>query len=968
MTSPTLLPFDFDLPDLIQKVQAGFSLKEAHEIINSLEHPPNPDASWSVDDLRGRVLLREQLAVQILHLLEWVAGLNGADTVHALGGLLSAASGRIHASLLGWVTATVANRLLDLERPDLALQLFSSFPVEDLNETAALEREYLRLRCLNAQGSSHCPLEATQDLLASARRVGAKRGVIACLWLVAEVAAKRNPASSIVFEVLDEAISLRSQCSVEDAEGFSFMPFPPASTLWATRGLRARNARRFEESLLGFERARELAQSEGNLRFASFVLSEIGITWQFSGEPERGQEILKRSAEEARKLGDTRAVLRWAGELDALIPNEELNAADRLSLAGRQLTKNPPDYVAAKHLALEALAGARESGDSQTEAMARNLLAGILGQQGHTYQARMAWEAAIDPVQRSGRQDLELIIRGNLGLVLINLGYPDLALEQLVVASRLGQKLRSMASSSEFRKALGARLTWIFEALILLRVAGWGRGDLIHDKDTSCALELCQQAKSLNLANWLALREQESYEWVDSPLRRAIRQMCKAEVALERAALNSKPLAAQFEALDQSTRSLHELMAAAGRSLPIGDELLSEEELRRSLRNKDAVLEFFVADEWVFFVWVPCVGPTRSDFISWKRGQRLAWLNRWEAALTAASQSGLTDAQTERRWRFNSDPLNVRAHWVSEVGSSSINDLLGELREHFLGPLFNAIGEALVQNVRLFIAPHLELNRIPFWALECFAPELLFSIVPSARCLPFLFRRKHEPGRKRFKVGDCTNSLPFSDWELSRLSQHELLPPRIPDLLALGGEAGGLHFAGHGYFDGVNPYNSGLILAASPGDNVESDLFISEEFEGLPVRRLTVSGVLTEMDLRNCYLVTLAACCSGLPDLHPAGEFTGLPAAFTVAGARNVIGSIWPVHDMATALLMEHFYSLLDQGIGPAAALKDSRRWLSKLAHEEVVERLGPDPWIPPGPHPFESPWFHMAFQAYGVD
>ena len=41
-----------------------------------------------------------------------------------------------------------------------------------------------------------------------------------------------------------------------------------------------------------------------------------------------------------------------------------------------------------------------------------------------------------------------------------------------------------------------------------------------------------------------------------------------------------------------------------------------------------------------------------------------------------------------------------------------------------------------------------------------------------------------------------------------------------------------------------------------------------------------------------------------------ADEFIGLPGAFIALGATGVVGSLWPVSDAATALLMAMVYEL----------------------------------------------------------
>ncbi|MFJ3876715.1 CHAT domain-containing protein [Streptomyces sp. NPDC090077] len=76
-------------------------------------------------------------------------------------------------------------------------------------------------------------------------------------------------------------------------------------------------------------------------------------------------------------------------------------------------------------------------------------------------------------------------------------------------------------------------------------------------------------------------------------------------------------------------------------------------------------------------------------------------------------------------------------------------------------------------------------------------------------------------------------------------------------------------------------------------------------------------------------LVVLAACRS-----HVSGRGTNeaytLATAFLTAGARSVVGSLWPVPDEATSLLMfmTHHY-LRAEGREPAEALRLAQRWMA---------------------------------------
>ena len=70
---------------------------------------------------------------------------------------------------------------------------------------------------------------------------------------------------------------------------------------------------------------------------------------------------------------------------------------------------------------------------------------------------------------------------------------------------------------------------------------------------------------------------------------------------------------------------------------------------------------------------------------------------------------------------------------------------------------------------------------------------------------------------------------------------------------------------------------------------------------------------------RHPRLVVLSACETGLYDIASSpDEFIGLPGTFTALGAAGVLGTLWPVSDDATALLMAKFYELhMDLQLSP---------------------------------------------------
>lgn len=78
-------------------------------------------------------------------------------------------------------------------------------------------------------------------------------------------------------------------------------------------------------------------------------------------------------------------------------------------------------------------------------------------------------------------------------------------------------------------------------------------------------------------------------------------------------------------------------------------------------------------------------------------------------------------------------------------------------------------------------------------------------------------------------------------------------------------------------------------------------------------------------------LVVLSACQTALgsgaqADVPPGDDWVGLSRAFLLAGARQVLGTLWPVDDWATATFMKQFYGHLARGMTPERALSLTQR------------------------------------------
>lgn len=126
-----------------------------------------------------------------------------------------------------------------------------------------------------------------------------------------------------------------------------------------------------------------------------------------------------------------------------------------------------------------------------------------------------------------------------------------------------------------------------------------------------------------------------------------------------------------------------------------------------------------------------------------------------------------------------------------------------------------------------------------------------------------------------------------------------------------------LHFATHGILNSGDPRMSYLAMAR--GNKLSVTDIVGYRLDG------------PSSDLN---LVTLSACQTALGEInHDGSDLRGLADAFSLAGCRSVVASLWSVEDQSTRDLMVEFYKALKEGKSKAQALKQAQCGL--LAQEK---------------------------------
>lgn len=77
-------------------------------------------------------------------------------------------------------------------------------------------------------------------------------------------------------------------------------------------------------------------------------------------------------------------------------------------------------------------------------------------------------------------------------------------------------------------------------------------------------------------------------------------------------------------------------------------------------------------------------------------------------------------------------------------------------------------------------------------------------------------------------------------------------------------------------------------------------------------------------------LITLSACNGARSLIYEGDEQVGLAVACLIAGASSIVGSLWPVSDVASMRLMADFYENYLAGNSPSRGLALAQRKANK--------------------------------------
>ena len=342
------------------------------------------------------------------------------------------------------------------------------------------------------------------------------------------------------------------------------------------------------------------------------------------------------------------------------------------------------------------------------------------------------------------------------------------------------------------------------------------------------------------------------------------------------------------------------------------------------------------------------------------------------------------------------------ASFKKSLGNSkTLPDVLAKQSNDLYRLIFTPLTSALDKSRQIFLSPDGSLNLIPFEVLRDDKGRYLiethaFHYVSAGRDIAGYGMIK-EKGQKALLMGDPDFDLAAKqttgekERPLTRSRQMQGITfSRLPGtkeeveaIAAILGHSASdtytgeraresvlmqskspriLHMATHGFFLSDQDWSSlmgdksrGITITAKEAPSGKKPVRIENPFlraglalaganrslaqEGVTEGILTAEKILS-LNLRGTDLVVLSACETGVGDVKNGEGVYGLRRAFTQAGAKSLVMSLWEVPDKETKELMVSFYQNLKSGkMNRTAALRHA----ALKQRETVKARYGSD-------------------------
>lgn len=543
----------------------------------------------------------------------------------------------------------------------------------------------------------------------------------------------------------------------------------------------------------------------------------------------------------------------------------------------------------------------------------------------------------------------------NIGNSFFEQGEFEKALPLFEEAIKLGEDLLWISNTPRAKHVEAAEISVLYPNLAYSLLALGKRDESIVSLDRGKALLMVQ---ALSLSDLAVNRLDDTTRKRVQALRDEIRgdEKLLSELLSQGSPEDVEPVQ---QRLERARRDLRGEIAASGRGADTYRSLaggLTVTEILELVRPGELLVAPIVTPRGVAVIMVPAGVKTVEE-------QHVFWLDYPELyQMLHPAQPVYNPGSTEQ---FH-DWLYWYSVWRSDVLDETLQN-----RESFLDDLLQALWKGVMEHVHqyakqlavhtLLLLPQGGLQLLPLhaaWRLDdgerrYLLDDYVIYHAPSAWLLRQCRLRSDELGKrralcvavKRYKDFLHLRPLPFAHVEareVSNITKAKLMRDKEATAASVVENVQSfthVHFACH-----ATVSNDPLAAALQLGG-----------YGAMPRDELQVRQIISDLNLSETRLVTLAACETGVIDyLLSADEYVGIPGSLLWAGAAGVVTSLFMVHDLASCLLWRCFYDFhWNQGLEPAAALRAAQRCLRDMTADEL--RVIAESWRPEDPNAAEE-------------
>ncbi|MFP4379674.1 MAG: CHAT domain-containing protein [Candidatus Sumerlaeia bacterium] len=657
---------------------------------------------------------------------------------------------------------------------------------------------------------------------------------------------RQNHAMDLVEKALDQNELSRSQR--ESLLGIRLAAFNTAGLLyWALND--------YDRAMVEFDEALRLSRQLENPAEEASTLNNMGLVWRSREKYDRAIETFRSALRIDLERRD-----RWG------------QGYDHRNIGMTQLRAGQPDRARESLLAASAIS--EKLGDwtnyskavlslGDTELELEDIEA---ARSHHTEALRISRERSLPEVEWRALRGLS---RDNLAQ-----GDRGMAIEEMDKAVEVVESMRASIRVEQLQDGFLADKQELYEEMVIM---------LLDEGRSEDAFNYSERARGRNFIDLLGNQQLELQNRADQELLDRNRELHERLQALQRelADVESDDQRTSItRAIEATQREMNDLLVRIQAENPalssfVRVEPLTLEELQKLLDGDSCLVEYFLTEKETI-IWV--LGNDRIDVVR----------------------------QPENRDDLQEKVMEYRRKIQS---IEPVRDLSLELHRRLVDPIESLIAD----RDQLGIVPHRFLHYLSFASLSSDYGQLIdrhaLFYLPSASVFRYTHSRRRDtdgpasPSDMRvLAIGnpDLQNpllELPFAEKEAERLVWQF---PRVDILTGDRATEASvresiaqydvIHIASHGEFDSANPLFSSILLAS--GDEADGALTVREVFA------LSI----------NADLVTLSACQTGLAKVNNGDDLVGLNRAFVYAGTHALLSTLWRVDDVATAILVKHFY------------------------------------------------------------